>query len=234
MGTVPSDGARERIRELAEVYAAEGGDYLTQASWWDSEDWSRHVHPGWNLPNPITRNDVFRLVKEARTVELAEGAFVAVMLWGYGQTGYGPHRVDEMKSSRPEGLGQYMLDIGKAAAPDTADAYRYMADNKMNRATKLGPSYASKVVYFVTQGEGSPILDSVVARWIHKHHDCKWVFNPNKWSTTQYEDYQSYCHDLLNEINSLVPEGHRTLGLVEYLMFIDQVASSLPKWAKTI
>jgi hypothetical protein len=231
MATIPSDDAHRRIRELSEVYVANGGDYLAQPSWWDVENWSRHIHPGWNLPNPITRNDVFRLVKEGKTVESAERAFVAVMLWGYGQTGYGPHRVYEMKSSRPEGLGQYMLGIVNAAGDSPIGAYEYMAKNW---ARKLGPSYASKVAYFVTDGEGSPILDSLVGRWIYNHHDRKWVFNPNKWSTPQYEDYQSYCHDLLNEIVAVVPEGQRKLGLVEYLMFVDQVATTLPKWAKTI
>lgn len=231
MGTIPSDGARERIRELAEVYAAEGGDYLTQPSWWDAENWSRHIHPGWILPNPMTRNDVFRLVKEGKAVESAERAFIAVMLWGYGQTGYGPHRVDEMKSSRPEGLGQYMLGIVNAAGDSPVGAYEYMAKNW---ARKLGPSYASKVAYFVTQGEGSPILDSLVARWIYNRHHCQWVFNPNKWSTPQYLDFQSYCQELLEQVGTSVPEGQRTLGLVEYLMFVDQMASSLPKWARTI
>jgi len=230
MATVPSDDACVRIKELSEVYVARGGDYLTQPSWWDTENWSRHLHPGWILPNPITRNDVFAIANEAKTVDDAEKAFVAVMLWGYGQTGYGPHRVELMRKSRREGLGQYMLNIIKATEDGPVAAYRYIANN---RATKLGPSYGSKVAYFVTQGEGSPILDSLVARWV-RNHEGKWVFNPNKWSTPQYLDFQSYCQELLDRVSSEVPEHHRTLGLVEYLMFIDQAATALPKWARTI
>lgn len=231
MATIPSDGARERIRKLSTMYVEKGGNHRLQSSTWDTANWSEVVRPEWGLPQNISRNDVFSLVSEASTIDHAEKAFVAVMLWGFGLTGYGPHRVKEMRKSRPEGLGRYMLDIVEAATRGPAEAYRHMANN---RATKLGPSYASKVAYFVTQDEGSPILDSLVARWIYNHHDRKWVFNPNRWSTPQYLDFQSYCQELLDKVSSEVAEEQRTLGLVEYLMFIDQAATALPKWVRTI
>lgn len=226
-----SAAARTRIQQLAKAYSEGEGDYRHQPIRWNSRTWSNEVRPGWNLSSPLTRQAVLDIVRSAVDVDSAERAFVAIMIWGYGSTGYGPHRVGEMRVSRSEGLGKYLLNIIEQAQDGPAEAYRLLANDK---ASKLGPSYASKVAYFVTPGEASPILDSVVAGWVQAHHESKRLFNSQKWSTPQYIDFQSYCHELLEFVGPLVPEGHRTLGLVEYLMFIDQAATALPKWARTI
>lgn len=193
--------------------------------------WNVETRPDWDFPNPMSRQDVLDIVGCVVDVDSAERAFVAIMIWGYGSTGYGPHRVGEMRKSRSEGLGEYLLRIHQEAREGPAEAYRVMASDK---ARKLGPSYASKVAYFVTSGEVSPILDSLVAQWISNQHQGKRLFNSQKWSTPQYLDFQSYCQELLDNVSSEVPEDHRTLGLVEYLMFVDQTSMALPNWARTI
>lgn len=232
----PADGAIERIIQLANIYADQGGDYLSQASWWNQRQWSRHVLTEWNLPRPISRRDVFDIVGQIRTANeaerarVAEKAFVAIMVWGYGTTGYGPHRVNEMRASRHEGISSYMVATAKAGAGGPLEAYRYLANNK---AKQLGPSYGSKVAYFVTPGEVSPILDSEVAQWIQQY-EGRARFQLTDWSTLQYGDFQAYCSHLLDVIRPSISEEEQTLGLVEYLMFIDRFAGSLPSWARRI
>jgi len=232
----PADGAIERIIQLATIYAEQGGDYLSQASWWNRKKWSRHVLTEWNLPRPISRRDVFDIVDQIRTTSdaerdrVAEKAFVAIMVWGYGTTGYGPHRVKEMRASRQEGLGSYMVNITEAASDGPVEAYRFLANNK---AKQLGPSYGSKVAYFATPGEVSPVLDSEVAQWIQQY-EGRAHFQLTEWSTLQYGDFQAYCSQLLDVIRPLVSEAEQTLGLVEYLMFTDRFAGSLPSWARRI
>ena len=230
MSSLTSENARTRIRQLAETYAEHGGDYRLQASQWSTARWTKHLRTGWHLPNPITRHDVFSIVGAAKSPELAEKAFVAVMVWGFGWTGYGPHRVTEMRGSRPEGIGQYMLHVLTEAKTGPVEAYRSMSKN---HAVQLGPSYASKIAYFATPNEVSPILDSLVARWV-KEHEGRMLFDANKWSTPQYSNFQAYCQELLETACDVVAVDHQTLGLVEYLMFVDQGAAGLPAWAKTI
>lgn len=225
-----SERARSRMMELSRVYSERNGDYRLQSSTWNRKSWAPHVAPEWEFPDSLTRRDVFDMVSAASSEDDAEKAFLAVMVWGFGLTGYGPHRVGEMKKSRPEGLGRYMLNIKNNAGPNTRDAYLFLLNN---RATKLGPSYASKIAYFVTDDETSPILDALVARWIWRM-ESRWIFNSNKWSTDQYADFREYCQDLLDTAGEYVPEGHRTLGLIEYLMFVDQQSTVLPGWARTI
>lgn len=229
-GRSPAAGAIERITLLAAAYARRHGDYLGQASGWSEDKWSRHALSEWNLPQPISRRDVLEITANVKSPEDAEKAFIAVMVWGYGPTGYGPHRVDEMRASRRGGLGSYMLEVVEAASNGPVEAYRYMANNKIKQ---LGPSYGSKVAYFVTPSEVSPVLDYEVAQWIRAHEGCL-RFDSRQWSTTQYEQFQLYCSQLLDVVRPLVDEREQTLGLVEYLMFIDRSARSLPKWATTI
>jgi hypothetical protein len=231
MASLTSENARTRIRQLAEVYAKHGGDYRRQPVKWDSQKWSNHVDPDWNLPHPLTRGDVLALVEAVRTYpDAAEKAFTAIMVWGYGTTGYGPHRVKAMKQDRPEGIGHYMLDVVKAAGEGRLEAYRFIANNSI---TQLGPSYASKVAYFATPGEQSPILDNLVAGWVKTQQNSR-TFNARQWSTAQYATFLEYCQELLDVVAPVVSDGHATCGLVEYLMFIDQSTSFVPAWAKTI
>jgi len=233
MDFLPSENARKRMMTLAKVYADNEGNYREQGpnNW--SHHWADHVPRNWGLPQQLTRRAVLEQVEFLRrepTDEAAEKVFLSIMVWGFGDTGYGPYRVGVMKSSRPEGLGKYLLGVVDSVDDGSISSYAHiLKDNP----TKLGPVYATKVAYFMTPGEISPILDSAVVQWVYRHQR-KWLFNCNTWSVDQYAKYLSYCQELLNEVGGEVPEDQRTLGLVEYLMFIDQAAAGLPKWAKKI
>jgi hypothetical protein len=122
--------------------------------------------------------------------------------------------------------------LSHANTGQSTAAYQYLQQRE-NRARELGPTYASKISYFVTKGEESPILDSEVAMWIWKHEGA-WLFDPARWSTERYSAFHEYCRCLLEVLADVVPSCPLTLGFVEYLMFVDRAAQSVPEWARTI
>lgn len=217
------------MQALARAYADYGGDYRTQESSVQPGSWIELTgnHSELSTKTSIQRGEVLDFVKGAQSVELSEAAFLAVMMWGFGPTGYGPHRVLRMRDSISDGLGNYMRELIECAQRDWKEGYGFLRDNRLN---KLGPSYATKLLYFTTGDENAPILDSVVAAWIKEH--CKISLNANLWSIAQYSRFRAICGELLDEIADEVAENDRTLGFIEYLMFMDQTTRFVPSWMK--
>lgn len=96
----------------------------------------------------------------------AQSSFLAVMIWGYGDIGYGTHRVRQMFNSsgfaNSIGLVKSMCRDGQ-----TLEAYELL---KKSGIRQLGPSFGSKVLTFFHDRESAPaILDSIVAKWINGH-----------------------------------------------------------------
>jgi hypothetical protein len=230
----PSSAALERLATVGNAYFKHGGNYLLQGPAWSEKHWSGLVKPDWNLPKRITRELLCDGFQNPDSVVDAEALFVAAMIWGYGGVGYGPHRVGLMlkSASKREGsVDQFVHDLKEASQEQKYGAYEYLAKN-VNRLDRLGPSFGSKLAYFSTPNHDSPILDSVVAAWIHEQ-EGRWLFNANKWSTSQYVSYQEYCKALIPVASSNAVGEMWSCGLVEHLMFVDQSLSGFPAWAKT-
>jgi hypothetical protein len=113
-----------------------------------------------NLPDTLGRGTIRYAVSSA----IAEGdvldGFLACMAWGYGQVGYGPHRVAKILDSAGQTPRTKLSSVATAAASGRAvRAYKLMADTR--RLEGLGPAFGTKFIYFVDRR--GLILDRVVA-----------------------------------------------------------------------
>jgi len=92
--------------------------------------------------------------------------FLAAMIWGYGNRGYGPYRVTQMlNQSNSEEILINVYELCKSGEPK--EAYQLL---KNNRIRILGPSYGSKFINFCTPREiGAPIYDSLISMWIDSY-----------------------------------------------------------------
>lgn len=106
----------------------------------------------------ITRDDVFLARPDSHIL------FLAVMAWGYGLTGYGPHRtrrlLDDPGSNAVAGA---VAGLGKCAGPRAT--WQAFSRGGAAKIRGLGTAFASKIAYFSCydrdQGQGPLIAD----RW---------------------------------------------------------------------
>ena len=141
-----------------------------------------------SLPDEIDREAV-RGICDSRKYSIRE-KFLAVMVWGYGDRGYGPYRVSKMLSQDDsEKVLKTVYDIAHAKKPKLA--YAHLMENRINT---LGPSYGSKFITFCTPREVSaPIYDSLIALWINKN--AKMEFSTISTGTLKWsiKTYSFYC-----------------------------------------
>jgi hypothetical protein len=135
-------------------------------------DWSK-VRENWlktfplhgeiiaTLPTVLNR-DQLRTVFASTEYSVIE-KFLVVMIWGFGDRGYGPFRVTQMlKQSHTSMVLNETLELSRLGQPK--DAYEFLS---LNRIRTLGPAYSTKFLSFCTPREiGAPIYDSFVSRWI--------------------------------------------------------------------
>lgn len=139
------------------------------------------------LPDRIDRN-CLRAVCNDRNSSVVE-SFLAVMIWGYGNLGYGSYRVSKMIDFSGT---EKILEIAKrnAQVGKPKEAYLYLMNN---RIPVLGPSYTSKYISFCTpRSESAPILDSLILKWIQKYSRedfCHFNLNRMSWNPDLYSDY---------------------------------------------
>jgi hypothetical protein len=115
------------------------------------------------LPDEIGREDV-RAICESSENSLTE-KFLTVMIWGFGDRGYGPYRVSRM-------LGQENTNHALMQAYEFClngkpkSAYEFLS---LNRVYMLGPSYGTKFINFcVPRDVGAPIYDSLISMWVNE------------------------------------------------------------------
>lgn len=158
----------ELIR-LVKAWKASGSMEQGAFDWSVSQDNWMASFPGESqyiskLKSPIDRAEVIRVV-ESTEYSIRE-KFLAVMIWGYGNRGYGPYRVSQMLTqANSEAVLNEVYSLCRQGKP--LDAYSYL---RKNRLRQLGPSYGSKVLSFFTPRDiGAPILDSLIARWLKQN-----------------------------------------------------------------
>ena len=101
------------------------------------------------------------------------GAFTAAMVWGYGETGYGPTRTrwvlsgSRDRSTHLDETVPAKLATGASVAnrSGAVEGYRYL--NNEGRIWGLGPAFFTKWLYFTTRGT-APILDAQVMGWLRR------------------------------------------------------------------
>ena len=117
----------------------------------------------------ITRNDVFANSDPY-------GLFLAVMAWGYGLTGYGPHRALRILIRNSSGaLPQAVEQLQQCVTPD--DTWRAFSAGGAAKLTGLGAAFGSKVAYFACYDRGSgtgPLIADWRSAWGFWAVDGSW------------------------------------------------------------
>jgi len=142
------------------------------------------------LPQEIDRTFLRTLVANSENSVMEK--FLTVMIWGYGDLGYGSYRVNKMFSSVgvEEKISQ-VFDFCQGAQP--LAAYGFLAKN---RVTQLGPAFGTKLISFFTPREiVAPIYDSFIWKWMD--HYAKDVFangssSSEVWSLKIYTKYLNW------------------------------------------
>ena len=139
------------------------------------------------LPSEIDRVAVRRIC-EARKYSVRE-KFLSVMIWGYGDRGYGPYRVTKMLNQ--ENAEEILTQVFKTCQKgDPKLAYDFL---RRNRIQILGPSYGSKFITFCTPRDiGAPIYDSLIAMWIREYARKDFLevsTSSENWNSKTYSKY---------------------------------------------
>lgn len=121
-----------------------------------------------------------------------EKIFLAVMIWGYGDIGYGPFRVRQMFES-PNFVDAISTARDLCSNHQILDAYACLKESKIRQ---LGPSFGTKALaFFHDRNDGPAILDSVVAKWCNKYardYLGEVPINAEVWSLKTYSRYMAW------------------------------------------
>lgn len=160
-------------------------------------------------------------------------AFVLVMAWGFPRNGYGPYRTSVMLESlaeQPMLLTRVVRGLSEKSSHSTVAAYEDLL-----RIEQCGPAFATKFLYFASPDDHRvPIFDAVVARWLNSHGRAGAVdglLRLNPQNRKHFGPFFNFCQKASRELEGCDP------GLIEYVMFVDQLArelenqiKGLPKW----
>ena len=152
-----------------------------------------------DLPQEINREHV-RDICSKDSYGIRE-KFLAIMIWGYGDRGYGPYRVTQMlKQSHSESVLTKVFELSHAGKP--LDAYDFLMNN---RVRILGPSYGSKFLTFCTPREvGAPIYDSLISLWVDRfaRNEFEGVsISAENWNLKTYSSYWNWIKEHSKQLN---------------------------------
>jgi hypothetical protein len=164
------------------------------------------------LPDEIDR-DAVRKICNSEKYSIRE-KFLAVMIWGYGDRGYGPYRVTQMLSQgHAEGVLTEVFEICHKGDPKSA--YDFL---RKNRIRILGPSYSSKFITFCTpRNVGAPIYDSYIALWVDAFAEEDFAGVPTTsevWNSKTYARYWDWVKEHSEALNCFPDE-------IELVLFRD-------------
>ena len=106
----------------------------------------------------ITRGDLFAMAREADAAERLQVLFVASMVWGYGEVGYGAWR-SRAALEAPQLGEQLEMLAAKLLSGDLVGACRAVS------IPRVGPAFYTKFFYFLCRGRVQRfplILDTVL------------------------------------------------------------------------
>ena len=188
----------KRLTKLVETWKAAGSPQQEGFDWTSSKNNWIKAFPQEsefisNLPDEIDRKEV-RRVCQAKRYSIRE-KFLSVMIWGYGDRGYGPYRVTQMlNQEHSEEVLTKVFELCKDGDPKSA--YDFL---RRNRVRILGPSYSSKFMTFCTPREvGAPIYDSYIALWVEAYASKDFAdvrTTSEVWNTKTYSRYWDWVKE---------------------------------------
>jgi hypothetical protein len=180
----------------------------------------------------ISRGDVLDIGQQVRArTRPASDLLVASFIWGWGTTGYGPHRLDSIQAAagdRLESSLQRALDAinEDPAAPDAIAGYTHLYGGRddqdrvapgqepWSRLQGFGPAFFTKFLYFSTLG--ALILDNRLANAVYQRSQLPHLVSKNTRSIawTPYR-YSVYLHWMTQTARTVEAEPQ----LLELTMF---------------
>lgn len=129
------------------------------------------------LPDLVDRQAIKQAFVELEDDNLI-GAFIAVMIWGYGTRNYGPYRTlrvlsDDFKAGKTLSNAvatKLRHSVVVARQDGNTPGYSYL--NNEGKMRKFGASFFTKWLYYITatgpQGDwgAAPILDDEIIAWL--------------------------------------------------------------------
>lgn len=172
-------------------------------------------------------------------------SFIAAMIWGYGQVGYGPYRTERVLTESKDAVAS-LVDIADIAQNPTQGglrAFESIAANRMSSPSGylkyLGPAFGTKFLYFLTKAtddvDTTPVMDALVAKWFRQHAPEVKRFKLSSWNSSSYETYLASLRSWADELAQLRP-GSEPLDLddVELLIFSTTRDGSAGAWDSLI
>jgi hypothetical protein len=188
----------ERLEYLIGDWRAKGSPEQEAFSWLQSKlNWQALANEFKvdisDFPDEINRKFLWQMSSSSVPVDTL---FLGVMIWGYGNIGYGPHRVRQMY--RSDQFQQTLQEVKSLCnSKETLAAYSAL---KKSRIKQLGPSFGSKVLTFFHAEESAPaILDSIVAQWLNKevpYLQGASLVNAETWNLGTYENYIKWINEM--------------------------------------
>ena len=164
------------------------------------------------LPDEIDRGEVRRICNSKKYS--VSQKFLAVMVWGYGDRGYGPYRVTQMMEQH------HAVEVLSEAFElcqrgDAKGAYEFLSKNRIRI---LGPSYGSKFITFCTPRDiGAPIYDSLIAMWVKEFAAKEFLgvtTSSENWNLKTYSRYWDWVKEHADELKCYPDE-------IELVLFRD-------------
>ena len=192
--------ANSELARLIREWGSAGRPLQQASTWANSRSRWISAFPAYSkflsgLPGELGREDLHEIMaSETSTVN----KFLAVMIWGYGDIGYGPYRVNQMLTTD----GYHETQINSFLLSNKGEflvAYQYLATNRIDQ---LGPSFGTKWISFCSSRENpAPIYDSYIALWVSRYaaKDFKGVStNSENWNLKTYRTYCNWMKELEN------------------------------------
>lgn len=216
---------------LVECYVSNNGDYLGQRVK-PGKGWSKRF-ADLDIPSEISRRQIFELVgvenEKASDERNWKKIFVWTMAWGYGP-GFGAWRTERiLKNLEPhKWLSELASNIEPSRSSSVVDAYKWLHENWKKQKKGLGPAFATKLLYVLSEKNNrAPIIDAVVSSWLK----CQGLsISSTSYVEREYEDYIHFVDNCLDGVKLLVEQksiSHMDefddRGFVEYLIFQDEL-----------
>ncbi len=151
------------------------------------------------------------------------------MAWGYGP-GYGAWRTERiLKKLEPhKWLSELVRKLESAGRSSVGDAYKWLQEDWKSQKKGLGPAFATKLLYVLSEKNNrAPIIDAVVSNWLKRQGVS---VSSTSYDEREYHDYIDFVDNCLKRIRQLVEQksisykdefGDR--GFIEYLIFQDEL-----------
>jgi hypothetical protein len=145
------------------------------------------------LPDQVGRRDVVDVFAGVSDEESATDAFIAAMVWGFGQVGYGAWRTQRILEKNDR-VGARLLAIAKKTAGEGGVAgFEEVSEAPLKY---LGVAFGTKFLFFAAEASpekvAAPVLDRIICSWLADNLGCK--LDISSWRRSQ--DYRRYCDKL--------------------------------------